>query len=188
MSMLKLKLYADTTDGVYGRNDRRIGRSIILLTLLFLLLACPVMADTKANPNFWAVGKTKQYNIGSSKIGLGTCNLISKKWALTAWHVASQFNDKDTGRMDLVFRGAACTRRALKVYKAPNGLDIALIKLNSPVYESHGVYRLALNKNLITNTISGWTMVGRSGGLHYHRMGSLEQSNRHHLRSWCRSC
>ncbi len=146
-------------------------RFTIPVLCLLASLASPsrLVADSWGKPNFDYVGNWRQYHKGSSKIGVGTAELILPRWAITAYHVA-KFKDQNPngGSTEIRFGGSKYSRNVIEVYKAP-GVDIALVKLNKPLY---AVEPVALLKQPFKGSdgIIDFTIAGRSGGLHYHRV------------------
>ena len=144
-------------------------RIAIALTLpLGLASPCRLVADSWHDPTFGYVAKWKQYHKGSSKIGLGTAQLIHPQWVITAYHVAKfKHQNPDGGSTQVVFQGGK-TRNVVEVYKAP-GVDIALAKLNSPM---NSIEPVSLLKQPFKGSdgVIDFTIAGRSGGLHYHRV------------------
>jgi len=146
----------------------RLGSATALCLLLGTAWPCRLMADSWHDPDFPYVAKWKQYHKGSSKIGLGTAQLIHPRWIITAYHVAKfKHQNPNAGSTEIVFQGGR-TRNVVEVYKAP-GVDIALAKLNRPIY---AVEPVALLKQPFRSSdgVVDFTIAGRSGGLHYHRV------------------
>jgi len=146
----------------------RLGSATALCLLLGTAWPCRLVADSWHDPNFPYVAKWKQYHKGSSKIGLGTAQLIHPRWIITAYHVAKfKHQNPNAGSTEIVFQGGR-TRNVVEVYKAP-GVDIALAKLNRPIY---AVEPVALLKQPFRSSdgVVDFTIAGRSGGLHYHRV------------------
>ena len=147
----------------------RLDSAVALCLLLGLAWPCRLMADSWSDPSFGYVAQWKQYHEDSSKIGLGTAELIHPQWIITAYHVA-KFKDQNPngGSTEIVLWGGAKSRNVVEVYKAP-GVDIALAKLSSPITSIEPV---ALLKQSFKGSdgVIDFTIAGRSGGLHYKRV------------------
>ena len=148
-----------------------IQKMLVVLGLITLLSAPVVLADSYEKPDFWRVGRMYQYHSDSSKIGYGTCTLISPNWVLTAYHVVKfKDNNPDGGSLKIIFKANKVEGYVGDIYKAP-GIDVALCKLKTSIGASK-LDPIALMDGKFTNTNDGmitFTMVGRQGGLHYHR-------------------
>ena len=152
----------------------RLSTATVLCLLLGLASPCRLRANSWNDPSFDYVAKWKQYHKDSMKIGLGTAELIHPRWIITAYHVA-KFKDQNPngGSTQILFRGGKY-RNVVEVYKAP-GVDIALAKLNSPI---NAIEPVALLKQPFRSSdgVIDFTIAGRSGGLHYHRVRGESRS------------
>ncbi|MDE0734174.1 MAG: hypothetical protein OSB47_00010 [Pirellulaceae bacterium] len=158
----------------HAKTKRRVKeRKLLLESLEDRLLLC---GDCFKDPDFDYVGKYKQYHKNSGKIGSGTAELIAPKWAITAWHVAKfKATHPNGGAAEVSFPGVKAY--VTKVYKAP-GVDIALLKLNKDVPKnSKRVTPVALFKSTFhpSQGTMNFTLIGRSGGLHSHRIQGRSQ-------------
>lgn len=103
----------------------------------------------------------------SKRIGTGSVILISPSWALTATHVAkAKALTPNKRRVEIRF-GPDKAVRVEKAFLASKG-DLALLQLQRPI---KSVQPVSLLKNSLTEKdgVVQFTLVGYSGGLHFHR-------------------
>ena len=118
-------------------------------------------------PTFRYCGGWRGYHVDSKRIGTGTVILISPSWALTATHVArAKALTPNKRRVELRF-GPDNTVRVEKAFLAPKG-DLALLQLKRPIKSVEPV-SLLKNSLIEKDGVVKFTLVGHSGGLHFHR-------------------
>jgi hypothetical protein len=135
--------------------------------LLFLLsfLVIPAMGAKKKSPFGYCGGWLGQH-VGSNRIGQGTAELIAPSWAITAAHVAkAKAVTPEKRNVQINFGGHKAGVR--KAYIAPQG-DLALVRLKTPM---NNWTKVALLDKPLTKKdgVVKFTLVGHSGGLHFHR-------------------
>ena len=135
--------------------------------LLFLLsfLVIPAMGAKKKSTFGYCGGWLGQH-VGSNRIGQGTAELIAPSWAITAAHVAkAKAVTPEKRNVQINFGGHKAGVR--KAYIAPQG-DLALVRLKTPM---NNWTKVALLDKPLTKKdgVVKFTLVGHSGGLHFHR-------------------
>ena len=135
--------------------------------LLFFLsfLVIPAMGAKKKSPFGYCGGWLGQH-VGSNRIGQGTAELIAPSWAITAAHVAkAKAVTPEKRNVQINFGGHKAGVR--KAYIAPQG-DLALVRLKTPM---NNWTKVALLDKPLTKKdgVVKFTLVGHSGGLHFHR-------------------
>ncbi len=150
-----------------GRLDSSLIRFMKNGFLLFFLsfLVIPAMGAKEKSP-FGYCGGWHGQHVGSNRIGIGTAELIAPSWAITAAHVAkAKAATPEKRNIQLNFGGHKAGVR--KAYLAPQG-DLALVRLKTPMNAWPKV--ALLNKPLTKKDgVIEFTLVGHSGGLHFHR-------------------
>ena len=135
--------------------------------LLFLLslLVIPATGTMKKSPFGYCGGWLGQHS-GSNRIGKGTAELIAPSWAITAAHVAKP-KATNPGQRHVQINFGGHKAGVVKAYVAPQG-DLALVRLKSPMKAWPKV--ALLDKPLTKKDgVIKFTLVGHSGGLHFHR-------------------
>jgi len=144
---------------------KTIGK-ILLASLLIAGVSFDGMAANEG-ASFRYCGGWRGYHTDSKRIGTGSVILIAPSWALTATHVArAKALTPNKRRVELRF-GPDNTVRVDKAFLAPKG-DLALLHLQRPIKK---VQPASLLKNALTEKdgVVPFTLVGHSGGLHFHR-------------------
>jgi hypothetical protein len=135
--------------------------------LLFLLslLVIPAMGTMKKSPFGYCGGWLGQHS-GSNRIGKGTAELIAPSWAITAAHVAKP-KAVTPGKRHVQINFGGHKAGVVKAYVAPQG-DLALVRLKTPM---NAWPKVALLDKPLTKKdgVIKFTLVGHSGGLHFHR-------------------
>ena len=135
--------------------------------LLFLLsfLVIPAMGAKKKSPFAYCGGWLGQHS-GSNRIGKGTAELIAPSWAITAAHVAKA-KATNPGQRHVQINFGGHKAGVVKAYLAPQG-DLALVRLKTPM---NNWTKVALLDKPLTKKdgVIKFTLVGHSGGLHFHR-------------------
>tara|TARA_Y100001934_G_scaffold324_2_gene405 strand:- start:1992 stop:2690 length:699 start_codon:yes stop_codon:yes gene_type:complete len=140
--------------------------NILLASLLIGGMSFEGMAANEG-ASFRYCGAWRGYHTDSKRIGTGSVILIAPSWALTATHVArAKALTPNKRRVELRF-GPDNTVRVEKAFLAPKG-DLALLHLQRPIKK---VQPASLLKNALTEKdgVVPFTLVGHSGGLHFHR-------------------
>ena len=134
--------------------------------LFFLsLLVIPATGTMKKSPFGYCGGWLGQHS-GSNRIGKGTAELIAPSWAITAAHVAKP-KDVTPGKRHVQINFGGHKAGVVKAYLAPQG-DLALVRLKTPMKAWPKV--ALLDKPLTKKDgVIKFTLVGHSGGLHFHR-------------------
>ena len=135
--------------------------------LLFLLslLVIPASGTMKKSPFGYCGGWIGQHS-GSNRIGKGTAELIAPSWAITAAHVAKP-KAVTPGKRHVQINFGGHKAGVVKAYLAPQG-DLALVRLKTPMKAWPKV--ALLDKPLTKKDgVIKFTLVGHSGGLHFHR-------------------
>jgi len=135
--------------------------------LLFLLslLVIPASGTRKKSPFGYCGGWIGQHS-GSNRIGKGTAELIAPSWAITAAHVAKP-KAVTPGKRHVQINFGGHKAGVVKAYLAPQG-DLALVRLKTPMKAWPKV--ALLDKPLTKKDgVIKFTLVGHSGGLHFHR-------------------
>ena len=141
--------------------------NVVKLFVISLLLSGIARGEEKGQSSFRYCGAWRGYHTDSKRIGTGTVVLISPSWALTATHVArAKAQTPNKRRVELRF-GPDNTVRVEKAFIAPKG-DLALLKLQRPI---KNVKPVSLLNQAVTKKdgVVPFTLVGHSGGLHFHR-------------------
>ena len=135
--------------------------------LLFFLsfLVIPAMGAKKKSPFSYCGGWLGQHS-GSNRIGKGTAELIAPSWAITAAHVAKP-KATNPGQRHVQINFGGHKAGVVKAYVAPQG-DLALVRLKTPM---NAWPKVALLDKPLTKKdgVIKFTLVGHSGGLHFHR-------------------
>jgi len=136
------------------------------LLLFFLsLLVIPATGTMKKSPFGYCGGWLGQHS-GSNRIGKGTAELIAPSWAITAAHVAKP-KAVTPGKRHVQINFGGHKAGVVKAYLAPQG-DLALVRLKTPMKAWPKV--ALLDKPLTKKDgVIKFTLVGHSGGLHFHR-------------------
>ena len=136
------------------------------LLLFFLsLLVIPASGAMKKSPFGYCGGWLGQHS-GSNRIGKGTAELIAPSWAITAAHVAKP-KAVTPGKRHVQINFGGHKAGVAKAYLAPQG-DLALVRLKTPMKTWPKV--ALLDKPLTKKDgVIKFTLVGHSGGLHFHR-------------------
>lgn len=134
--------------------------------LFFLsLLVIPASGTMKKSPFGYCGGWLGQHS-GSNRIGKGTAELIAPSWAITAAHVAKP-KAVTPGKRHVQINFGGHKAGVVKAYLAPQG-DLALVRLKTPMKAWPKV--ALLDKPLTKKDgVIKFTLVGHSGGLHFHR-------------------
>ncbi len=136
------------------------------LLLFFLsLLVIPASGTMKKSPFGYCGGWIGQHS-GSNRIGKGTAELIAPSWAITVAHVAKP-KAVTPGKRHVQINFGGHKAGVVKAYLAPQG-DLALVRLKTPMKTWPKV--ALLDKPLTKKDgVIKFTLVGHSGGLHFHR-------------------
>jgi hypothetical protein len=137
--------------------------------LASLLLASFAKGQKKAagKSAFSYCGGWRGYHTDSKRIGTGTVVLVAPSWAITATHVAkAKAQTPNKRRVEIRF-GPNNTVRVEKAFIGPKG-DLALVQLQRPIKSVKPV-SLLKNSLIEKDGVVKFTLVGHSGGLHFHR-------------------
>jgi hypothetical protein len=133
--------------------------------LVLTLLVIPATGTIKKSPFGYCGGWLGQHS-GSNRIGKGTAELIAPSWAITAAHVAKP-KATNPGQRHVQINFGGHKAGVVKAYVAPQG-DLALVRLKTPM---NAWPKVALLDKPLTKKdgVIKFTLVGHSGGLHFHR-------------------
>ena len=143
----------------------------LVLPLRTGILACLLAAfalpseGSKESP-FGYCGAWIGQHSGSNRIGKGTAELIAPSWAITAAHVAKA-KATNPGQRHVQINFGGHKAGVLKAYLAPQG-DLALVRLKKPMKAWPKVSLLDKPLTRKDGAVK-FTLVGRAGGLHFHR-------------------
>ena len=149
---------------------------VFLASLLLVGVATGKQKATGTSP-FADCGGWRGHHADSKRIGTGTAQLIAPSWAITAAHVAKpKALTPDKRNIEIRF-GPDKSARVKKAYLAPQG-DLALVKFHKPL---KGVKTVCLLNRPLTKKdgVVSFTLVGHSGGLHFHRDRKARGSGLH---------
>jgi hypothetical protein len=131
--------------------------------LLMSLGAVAVHAAGAADDPYPFVGSWQGVHKESSRVGVGTCILISSNWVLTAAHVAKPLiNEADDRVIRITFPGDV-KRVAVSAVRVEDQ-DIALAKLDEPVTQMVSVALQSLSLTRQQHGMIPLVIVGTSGG------------------------
>ncbi len=139
---------------------------LFMISLLFAGIATGKKQAAGQSP-FRYCGGWRGQHTDSKRIGIGTAELIAPSWAITATHLARAKAQTPNKRNILIKFGADKTARVKKAFLSPKG-DLALVQFHQPI---KGVKPVSLLSQPLTkkNGDVAFTLVGHSGGLHFHR-------------------
>ncbi len=142
---------------------RFLKNGFLLFSLSFLVI--PASGTMKKSPFGYCGGWIGQHS-GSNRIGKGTAELIAPSWAITAAHVAKP-KATNPGQRHVQINFGGHKAGVVKAYVAPQG-DLALVRLKTPM---NAWPKVALLDKPLTKKdgVIKFTLVGHSGGLHFHR-------------------
>ena len=138
-------------------------RAIVIFVFISLF---NLTSGSRKNSPFGYCGGWIGQHSGSNRIGKGTAELIAPSWAITAAHVAKP-KATNPGQRHVQINFGGHKAGVVKAYIAPQG-DLALVRLKTPMKAWPKV--ALLNKTLTKKDGAvKFTLVGHSGGLHFHR-------------------
>jgi hypothetical protein len=149
---------------------------VFLASLLLAGVAVGKEKATGASP-FAYCGGWRGHHTDSKRIGTGTAQLIAPSWAITAAHVAKPKALTPNKRNIEIRFGPDKSARVKKAYLAPRG-DLALVQFHKPL---KGIKTVGLLNQPLTKKdgVVSFTLVGHSGGLHFHRDRKARGSGLH---------